>query len=162
MASAGGSNWTGYPTNADYTDFANTARRGFSGQEMLDSVGLIHMNGRVYDMYLGRFLSVDHVIQNLALSQTLNAFSYVMNSPLSYVDPSGWIPLGAAFDASAEQSGGNLYITAAFLLWDILFPIPNVEKQPPPVILPKSFALLALRTPFLSVSAVDTNRSTLP
>lgn len=30
--------------------------RGFTGHEHLDGVGLIHMNGRVYDPVLGRFL----------------------------------------------------------------------------------------------------------
>ena len=33
--------------------------RGFTGHEMLDDSGLIHMNGRVYDPGVGRFLSAD-------------------------------------------------------------------------------------------------------
>ena len=39
-------------------------RNGFTGHEHLDTLGLIHMNGRVYDYRLGRFLSVDPIIQN--------------------------------------------------------------------------------------------------
>jgi hypothetical protein len=38
-----GSNWTGIPTTGDYSTFASTSRRGFTGHEMLDSVSLIHM-----------------------------------------------------------------------------------------------------------------------
>ncbi|MCP4303322.1 MAG: hypothetical protein GY788_00270, partial [bacterium] len=33
--------------------------RGFTGHVHLDAVGLVHMNGRVYDPELGRFLSAD-------------------------------------------------------------------------------------------------------
>jgi len=40
-----------------------STRLGFTGHEHLDSLGLIHMNGRVYDHRLGRFLSVDPFIQ---------------------------------------------------------------------------------------------------
>jgi RHS repeat-associated protein len=31
--------------------------RGFTGHEQLDDIGLTHMNGRIYDVALGRFLS---------------------------------------------------------------------------------------------------------
>ena len=37
--------------------------RGYTGHEQLDEVGLIHMNGRVYDPMLGRFLQADPNIQ---------------------------------------------------------------------------------------------------
>jgi RHS repeat-associated protein len=84
-----GSNWQGLPTAADYTAFGNTTRRGFTGHEMLDSVSLVHMNGRVYDPYLGRFTSADTVIQNLAVTASINPFSYAWNDPLRYTDPSG-------------------------------------------------------------------------
>jgi RHS repeat-associated protein len=53
-----------------------TTTRGFSAHEHLDAHGLIHMNGRAYDPALGRFLSVDPLIQNPLSSQSLNAYSY--------------------------------------------------------------------------------------
>jgi RHS repeat-associated protein len=90
-----GSNWTGIPTTGDYTTFASTSRRGFTGQEMLDAVGLVHLNGRVYDPTIGRFLSADTVIQNLAASQSVNPYSYAWNNPLRYTDPSGHSLLGS-------------------------------------------------------------------
>jgi RHS repeat-associated protein len=36
--------------------------RGFTGHEHLDNVGLIHMNGRVYDQEIARFVSTDPLI----------------------------------------------------------------------------------------------------
>ncbi|MCC7464583.1 MAG: RHS repeat-associated core domain-containing protein [Gammaproteobacteria bacterium] len=80
-----GSNWSGSPSGADYTTFGNKTRRGFTGHEMLDALGLVNMNGRVYDPLIGRFLSADPIIQTLSLSQALNPYSYVMNRPLTCV-----------------------------------------------------------------------------
>ena len=63
--------------------------RGFTGHEMLDAVGLVHMNGRIYDGHLGRFLSADTFVQFESDMQSYNRYSYVLNNPLSYSDPSG-------------------------------------------------------------------------
>ncbi|TGE76308.1 hypothetical protein C7Y70_19475, partial [Pseudoalteromonas sp. KS88] len=65
-------------------------RRGFTDHEHLDNVELIHMNGRVYDYNLGRFMSVDPVIQSPTNSQSINPYSYIMNNPLSGTDPTGY------------------------------------------------------------------------
>jgi RHS repeat-associated protein len=70
---------------------ANTLEeRGFTGHEMLDEVGLIHMNGRLYDATTGRFLQSDPIIQDAYSSQSYNRYSYVLNNPLSFTDPSGF------------------------------------------------------------------------
>jgi hypothetical protein len=50
------------------------------------------MNGRAYDPGLGRFLSVDPFVQDLANSQNLNPYSYILNNPLSGTDPTGYSP----------------------------------------------------------------------
>lgn len=47
------------------------------------------MNGRVYDPVLGRFLSPDKYIQEGDNSQNYNSYSYCLNNPLKYADPSG-------------------------------------------------------------------------
>ena len=65
--------------------------RGYTGHEHLERTGLIHMNGRVYDPVLGRFLSPDPVVADATYSQSWNAYSYALNSPLSFTDPSGHI-----------------------------------------------------------------------
>ena len=48
------------------------------------------MNGRIYDPTLGRFLQADPHIQAPMNSQNYNRYSYVLNNPLSYTDPSGY------------------------------------------------------------------------
>ena len=65
--------------------------RGYTGHEMLDAVGVIHMNGRIYDPKLGRFLQADPVIQFPDYSQSWNRYSYVLNNPLNATDPTGYI-----------------------------------------------------------------------
>ncbi len=69
---------------------SNETTRGFTGHEMLDSIGLVHMNGRIYDAEIGRFLSADPFIQEPSNSQNFNRYSYVLNNPISYTDPSGY------------------------------------------------------------------------
>ncbi|MEO5624722.1 MAG: RHS repeat-associated core domain-containing protein, partial [Dokdonella sp.] len=64
--------------------------RGFTGHEHVDDLQLIHMNGRMYDPALGRFLSVDPVIQFPTNTQGLNPYSYILNNPLSGKDPTGY------------------------------------------------------------------------
>ena len=48
------------------------------------------MNGRIYDPTLGRFLQADPHIQAATNSQNYNRYSYVLNNPMSYTDPSGY------------------------------------------------------------------------
>ena len=64
--------------------------RGFTGHESLKAVSLVHMNGRVYDPALGRFLSADPFVQSPHDGQSHNRYAYVLNNPLKYVDPSGY------------------------------------------------------------------------
>ncbi|WP_372724844.1 RHS repeat-associated core domain-containing protein [Immundisolibacter sp.] len=70
--------------------------RGFTGHEHLDEIGLIHMNGRVYDPTLGRFLSADPYVQFPETTQGLNRYTYVNNNPLSLTDPT-WLFIGKLF-----------------------------------------------------------------
>jgi RHS repeat-associated protein len=65
-------------------------KRGYTGHEHLDNVELVHMNGRVQDPKLGRFLSADPFVQAPYHSQSLDRYSYVWNNPMSLVDPSGF------------------------------------------------------------------------
>ncbi len=48
------------------------------------------MNGRGYDYNSGRFLSIDPFIQDPGNSQSINAYAYIMNNPLSGTDPTGY------------------------------------------------------------------------
>lgn len=62
---------------------------GYTGHEMLTEFNLVNMNGRVYDPLLGRFLSPDNFVQAPDNSQSFNRYSYCLNNPLKYTDPSG-------------------------------------------------------------------------
>ena len=82
-----------------YTGDANATRHGFTGHEMLPEVGLIHMNGRLYDPLIARFVSADPYIQAPDNLQSYNRYSYVLNNPLVFTDPSGyswWKKIGHA------------------------------------------------------------------
>ncbi len=64
--------------------------RGFTGHEHLDKLGLINMNGRVYDPVMALFLSPDNFVQSPDLTQNFNRYTYCLNNPLKYSDPSGY------------------------------------------------------------------------
>ena len=64
-------------------------RRGYTGHEMLSEFDIINMNGRLYDPVLGRFFSPDNYVQMPDNSQNFNRYSYCLNNPLKYTDPSG-------------------------------------------------------------------------
>ncbi|WP_083195907.1 FG-GAP-like repeat-containing protein [Flavobacterium piscis] len=63
--------------------------RGYTGHEHLQSIGIINMNGRIYDPKLHRFLQPDNFIQDLSNTQNYNRYSYVLNNPLKYTDFTG-------------------------------------------------------------------------
>ena len=79
------------PENWTYSDI-ETERitdRSFTGHEHLDQLGIINMNGRVYDPVIGRFLSPDQYVQAPQSTQSFNRYSYCMNNPLNATDPTG-------------------------------------------------------------------------
>jgi RHS repeat-associated protein len=67
--------------------------RGFTDHEGLGDFGLVHMNGRVYDPVLGRFLSADPFVGDASDAQEYNRYSYLTNNPLGGTDPSGFFSL---------------------------------------------------------------------
>jgi RHS repeat-associated protein len=73
--------------------------RGFTEHEHLDEMGVVHMNGRIYDPLIGRFMSADPFIQVPDNLQSYNRYAYVMNNPLTLVDPSGYFSLRKVFRA---------------------------------------------------------------
>jgi RHS repeat-associated protein len=63
---------------------------GFTGHRHLDIFGLVNMDGRIYDPVIGRFISPDPVLQFPGYTQGLNPYSYCLNNPLRFTDPSGY------------------------------------------------------------------------
>ena len=91
-------NWTVFDTTSLAGNLAGTFRfdRGFTGHEHYADLKIINMNGRLYDPVIARFFSPDNYVQSPGFTQSFNRYSYCMNNPLQYVDPSGefaWIPI---------------------------------------------------------------------
>lgn len=80
---------------------------GFTGHEMEREVSLINMQGRTYDPKIGRFLQADPFIWSLLDGQSLNRYSYVLNRPLSVVDPTGYCPEAGGWYAGVEFGSGG-------------------------------------------------------
>jgi RHS repeat-associated protein len=116
---------------------------------MLDNLNLTHMNGRVYDQIVGRFISADPFIPEPGLTQSFNRYSYVLNSPLTFTDPSGFCLDYAAchwMDGSLTVGGRgaeprpspNWYYQLNYRNVDVLpantrpFPEDSDDQQPPP------------------------------
>jgi RHS repeat-associated protein len=64
--------------------------RGFTGHEHLAQMQLINANGRLYDPLINSMLSADNNINDPANTQSYNRYSYCLNNPLKYSDPSGF------------------------------------------------------------------------
>jgi len=69
-------------------------------------LGLIHMNGRIQDPTIGRFLSADPYVQSLYSGQSLNRYSYVFNNPLAATDPSGFQTIEEVVVTGSGGGGG--------------------------------------------------------
>ncbi|XOV77668.1 MAG: RHS repeat-associated core domain-containing protein [Aestuariibacter sp.] len=68
---------------SEYTD------QGFTGHKENRDIGLTYMNARFYVPGIGRFASADSIVPDQQNPQTFSRFSYVNNSPLNLIDPSG-------------------------------------------------------------------------
>jgi RHS repeat-associated protein len=79
---------------------------GFAGLEEEPELGLINMHGRMYDPSLGQFLQADPVLQQPS-GTGLNRFAYVNGSPLTNVDPTGFI--GEEWAQMTEVGGAYVF-----------------------------------------------------
>jgi RHS repeat-associated protein len=78
-----------YPYGSTRSGDVPTDRK-FTGQR-LDSSGLYYYGARYYDPLIGRFISADTIVQSFSNPQTLNRYSYCLNNPLKYIDPTGHV-----------------------------------------------------------------------
>ncbi|MCA9931923.1 MAG: RHS repeat-associated core domain-containing protein [Anaerolineales bacterium] len=106
---------------ADLTD------RGFTGHMSNNTgnndLGLIYMNARFYVPSLNRFASADTIVPDPMNPQSLNRYTYVLNSPINFADPSGHLEecglLGGGHDtlgctiAPADVYGEEVYLYSA-------------------------------------------------
>jgi len=91
----------------------------FTDQEDDDETGFYNYRARLYDPLLGRFISADSIIPEPGNLQAFNRYSYCVNNPLVYTDPSGHdfgltafivtVVIGAAIGAGvAATTGGDI------------------------------------------------------
>ncbi|WP_219905402.1 polymorphic toxin-type HINT domain-containing protein [Actinopolyspora mortivallis] len=73
-------------SRGDQTEFPG--EKGFVGGTIDDSVGLTTLGVRQYDPSIGRFISVDPVM-DLTDPQQMHGYTYGNNNPATYSDPSG-------------------------------------------------------------------------
>ncbi len=96
---------------ADLNSMQPRFDRGYTGHEHMAGFGLINMNGRLYDPYLQRFLSPDNYVQDPENTQNYNRYSYCLNNPLGYTDPTGFTedpispPTGPDVPVTPEPEG---------------------------------------------------------
>ncbi|MCP4422305.1 MAG: RHS repeat-associated core domain-containing protein, partial [Chloroflexi bacterium] len=83
--------------------------RGFTGHKENHDIGLTYMNARFYVPGIGRFASADTIVPNPANPQSFNRYSYVLNSPLNFTDPSGHCINGGNNGASGGTSIDDPY-----------------------------------------------------
>jgi RHS repeat-associated protein len=96
----------GLKDSNDTLTSANT-KRGFTMHEHMDEMGVINMNGRVYDPLIGRFLSADPFVKNPYLLSSFNRYSYVNNNPLTNTDPTGYFSIKRLFNKTFGGSGSG-------------------------------------------------------
>jgi RHS repeat-associated protein len=76
--------------NALSGPFSSIHTAGYTNQEAEASLNLINMKGRIYDPQLARFMQTDPIVGNPFSSQHWNGYSYVLNNPLKFTDPTGY------------------------------------------------------------------------
>lgn len=74
----------------DWSTSAAGTDRGFTGHEHLDDVGVVHMNGRLFEPTVARFMQADPIVEAPGNLQSYNRYSYLQNNPLNGTDPSGY------------------------------------------------------------------------
>ncbi|RZA08913.1 MAG: hypothetical protein EOO68_01460, partial [Moraxellaceae bacterium] len=115
-ARRGGEDWKNFqPSSLSIATFTQpVTTRGFTGHEMVDDMGIIHMNGRIYDQRLGRFLQADPFIQAATNTQSYNRYSYAINSGSGKLQPKGATALPDSMVNLAIDGSGRWLIGASY------------------------------------------------
>jgi RHS repeat-associated protein len=95
----------------------------FTGQRLEAGLGLMHYGARFYSPRLGRFISADTLVCHPRNPQAWNRYSYVLNNPLYYIDPTGH-----------QQAA----IGAVALVLELVDPVPL-----DPLVIPAALTLIA-------------------
>ena len=145
-------------TDGSGTPLSPGFRYKYTDQEFDDSTGLYYYRSRYYDPVVGRFIQPDILASSLSNPQSLNRYSYVMNNPVRYTDPTGhqsewaqnlWLAGGldlysaiaslAVYNSpatismsSGQSSQGPGYLTNAAILGIKDIPVEQLANTPSP------------------------------
>jgi RHS repeat-associated protein len=117
--------WEPYASNIDAGQPQQLFDRGYTGHEHLPYYGIVNMNGRLYDPVMGRMFSPDVNIIGTDDLQGYNRYSYALNNPLKFNDPTGntpdyYAPLWQAYTNAYNlfmYSGGMTYVDMYAVAW---------------------------------------------
>jgi RHS repeat-associated protein len=79
--------YDGTPSAQGYTPSTEIGLTGFQHD---DDLGLVNARGRIYDPTIRRFITPDPLVAFPLFGQSYNRFSFCLNNPLSFVDPTGF------------------------------------------------------------------------
>ncbi|MEW5960759.1 MAG: RHS repeat-associated core domain-containing protein [Chloroflexota bacterium] len=102
-----------------YASAISVSSYTYTDQERDSESGLYNYNARLYDPMTGRFLSADSIVPRPGDPQSLNRYSYCLNNPLVYVDPSGHFFVIDDIIAGAIFGFGVSSFTAALMGGDL-------------------------------------------
>ena len=97
-----------YPYGSTRTGSVGTVYK-YSGQRTDSGIGLAWVRSRWYDSALGRWVQPDSMVPNPENPQSLNRYSYVLNNPVRFVDPSGHAQACADGDVGGGCGIGEEY-----------------------------------------------------
>lgn len=94
----------------------------YAGYQYDEETGLYYINARMYDPVTARFLQEDTYLGNINDPLSLNLYTYCLNNPHKYVDPSGhfaitlavvigaviWGLVGAAIEYKLQKDAGGM------------------------------------------------------
>jgi RHS repeat-associated protein len=110
----------------DWRADGSGASRGFTGHEQRDDLGIVNMNGRIFDASMGLFIQADSKVPDPSNLQSYNRYGYAHNNPLNATDPSGFDNWGA--ETSPSGQAGLSYNEAYQVFGSMIGPWPGLNS----------------------------------
>ncbi len=145
---------------ARYTAGTTPTTFNFTGQRKDSGSGLLFYNARWYDPVVGRFLQSDTLVPGAANPQALNRYSYTLNNPLRYTDPTGhWVE--TAFDVLSLGMTINDIRREGLTFWNAVSLVTDVASVALPIVpAGASHAIRAGKLASKAINAADTAADT--
>ncbi|MBI3317273.1 MAG: VCBS repeat-containing protein [Candidatus Omnitrophica bacterium] len=111
------------PYGSTVTSTGTALKHKFTGQEEDSSTKLYYYGHRYYDPQLGRFIAPDPFVQDMRIPQAFNRYSYALNNPLRYTDPTGffWEFIVAVIVAAVKAAAVGAAVGAVIGALDAAF-----------------------------------------